>query len=561
MEFSDNISRHDIDFLSTNDSHQHITKWMMFCKELHVNRLNLTRFGWSSDYYEKLLSHASEHDCFNKHELIHVIYWISIITSICIIISNMFIIIIFLKNKHLLTITNILMLSLAFSDILIGIIFLYISIWNHILLQSKFQLDVTHYSFYSIKRSNFYLCMIFDGPVLMFCSLMSSLLSLTLIALDRFIAVVHTYRYHIILNEKRTVIVVIITWIVSFLAGILPTFRNTYKGVCQLTHLIDYDYTLFWSSACFITAAGILYMYVRILRVAYRHNRRINIQQNATKQIRCKNKTSRETTESSRKSVSASLSTNINPAFLADKQEEIKSESSVMSFTVAETSSKSSLPDFDDNRSQKSSQSSRKSVSASLSPNINPAFLEDKQEEIKSESSAMSFIVEETSSLREINDNRSLIFSQSSTQTSASVNMSQAFEEQPVQVEQLFQTPQDIETGFKITSTNKQASSGVMKSNTAQKKPKSIIKSFHENHPSFKAIKTAGIILGSFYICWMPFLIYLLAYHGHYNADYVYCLAVITQFNSLLNPLIYGFRQNEVRQAGAKLLNFTRNFN
>ncbi|KAJ8297561.1 hypothetical protein KUTeg_024092 [Tegillarca granosa] len=70
---------------------------------------------------------------------------------------------------------------------------------------------------------------------------------------------------------------------------------------------------------------------------------------------------------------------------------------------------------------------------------------------------------------------------------------------------------------------------------------------------NIKAITTTGIILGAFYICWLPFLIFLLGFQDKYDQNLtVYYLAIVTEINSLVNPVLYGFRQTDIKQAMKK---------
>lgn len=64
-----------------------------------------------------------------------------------------------------------------------------------------------------------------------------------------------------------------------------------------------------------------------------------------------------------------------------------------------------------------------------------------------------------------------------------------------------------------------------------------------------KAVKTVAIILGSFYICWLPLLIYLLAFPNYYDNFVIQCLAALALLNSAMNPIVYGLRHKIVRLA------------
>ncbi|XP_042360748.1 lysophosphatidic acid receptor 2a [Plectropomus leopardus] len=71
-------------------------------------------------------------------------------------------------------------------------------------------------------------------------------------------------------------------------------------------------------------------------------------------------------------------------------------------------------------------------------------------------------------------------------------------------------------------------------------------------------MKTISMVLGAFVICWMPGLVTLLldgllGKASHANAYEKFCL-VIAECNSLVNPIIYSLRDNEMRQTFKRIL-------
>lgn len=75
-----------------------------------------------------------------------------------------------------------------------------------------------------------------------------------------------------------------------------------------------------------------------------------------------------------------------------------------------------------------------------------------------------------------------------------------------------------------------------------------ISEKIQEIAPPIKAIKTIAVILGAFYICWLPFIIYLLTNPRKYTNFTIFCLALLALCNSLFNPLVYGFREKKLRK-------------
>ncbi|CAD5125073.1 DgyrCDS13314 [Dimorphilus gyrociliatus] len=80
-----------------------------------------------------------------------------------------------------------------------------------------------------------------------------------------------------------------------------------------------------------------------------------------------------------------------------------------------------------------------------------------------------------------------------------------------------------------------------------------ITEKIQEIAPPIKAIKTIAVILGAFYICWLPLVIYLLTNPRRYTNFSIFCLALLALCNSLFNPLVYGFRERKLRK---KVLSF-----
>ena len=72
--------------------------------------------------------------------------------------------------------------------------------------------------------------------------------------------------------------------------------------------------------------------------------------------------------------------------------------------------------------------------------------------------------------------------------------------------------------------------------------------------PSVRAVKTIAIILGTFYLCYLPLLIYILAFKNSYSNFVINVLASLALINSLLNPLIYGFKNRGIRLALTSLI-------
>ncbi|KAM6428501.1 G-protein coupled receptor 3 [Liasis olivaceus] len=63
-----------------------------------------------------------------------------------------------------------------------------------------------------------------------------------------------------------------------------------------------------------------------------------------------------------------------------------------------------------------------------------------------------------------------------------------------------------------------------------------------------KGISTLTLILGTFASCWLPFAVYCLLGDYTYPAIYTYMTVLPATYNSMINPVIYAFRNQEIQK-------------
>ncbi|KFW93680.1 G-protein coupled receptor 12, partial [Phalacrocorax carbo] len=63
-----------------------------------------------------------------------------------------------------------------------------------------------------------------------------------------------------------------------------------------------------------------------------------------------------------------------------------------------------------------------------------------------------------------------------------------------------------------------------------------------------KGIATLAVILGTFASCWLPFAVYCLLGDYSYPALYTYATLLPATYNSMINPVIYAFRNQEIQK-------------
>ncbi|XP_043922689.1 G-protein coupled receptor 6 [Protopterus annectens] len=64
-----------------------------------------------------------------------------------------------------------------------------------------------------------------------------------------------------------------------------------------------------------------------------------------------------------------------------------------------------------------------------------------------------------------------------------------------------------------------------------------------------KGVSTLAIILGTFGASWLPFAIYCLVGEYNYPAVYTYATLLPATYNSMINPIIYAYRNQEIQRS------------
>lgn len=64
-----------------------------------------------------------------------------------------------------------------------------------------------------------------------------------------------------------------------------------------------------------------------------------------------------------------------------------------------------------------------------------------------------------------------------------------------------------------------------------------------------RGVSTLALVLGTFAACWMPFTLYSLIADSTYPSIYTYATLLPATYNSMINPIIYAFRNQEIQRA------------
>ena len=173
----------------------------------------------------QLLSHLNETECAkyaHKESYKLSLFICGILLCLLILVLNSLTLITIVKTRRLHSITNILIANLSASDFLSGVAFLYPCILNLLTINALETYDSYLYTLACNIRQYYYLCLAGYSP--MITSMLSSMLTLTLLAFEKYMAILHPYLYERIVNERRYVcyLSILVTWTVSILVSALP---------------------------------------------------------------------------------------------------------------------------------------------------------------------------------------------------------------------------------------------------------------------------------------------------------------------------------------------------
>ncbi|XP_026022774.1 adenosine receptor A1-like isoform X2 [Maylandia zebra] len=195
------------------------------------------------------------------HEHMDMVY-ISIETTIALasVVGNVLVVLVVYENRALRNATFCFIVSLAMADIAVGLLVIPLAI----------VISVGYYT-------QFYTCLFLSCLILMITQ--SSIFSLLAIAIDRYLRVKIPTRYSIIVTNGRAFVAICLSWILSFLTGLVPMIgwnnrdtanrSNASEICCQFTAVIRMDYMVYFNF--FVCVAPplliMITLYVEIFRV------------------------------------------------------------------------------------------------------------------------------------------------------------------------------------------------------------------------------------------------------------------------------------------------------
>ncbi|XP_033180964.1 adenosine A2c receptor [Mastacembelus armatus] len=172
-------------------------------------------------------------------------------------------------NRKLRSVTNYFLVSLAVADICVGAIAIPCAILTDI----------------GLPRHNLYLCLLMLSVLIMFTQ--SSIFSLLAVAVERYVAIFMPFRYQILMTSQNAVLVILATWLLAFLIGLVPLMgwhkTPPESGYCFFVLVVDMTYMVYFNFfACVLMPLVIMFLiYARIFVMVKRQLRRIAAEQSS----------------------------------------------------------------------------------------------------------------------------------------------------------------------------------------------------------------------------------------------------------------------------------------
>lgn len=176
-------------------------------------------------YATSLFYNLNETECIkygHKESYKLSLFICGIILCLIILILNGLTLITIIRSRRLHSITNILIANLSISDFLSGIAFLYPCVLNLLTINALETYNSYLYTIACNIRQYYYVCLAGYSP--MITSMLSSMLTLTLLALEKYLAIVKPYMYKRFIHERKYLcyLCLVLTWSISIIVSLLP---------------------------------------------------------------------------------------------------------------------------------------------------------------------------------------------------------------------------------------------------------------------------------------------------------------------------------------------------
>ncbi|XP_033101030.1 adenosine receptor A1-like [Anneissia japonica] len=178
------------------------------------------------------------------------------------ILGNLLVMFAVYKNRHLRSVTNSFIVSLALADFLVGLV----AIPFALITNAKVSMDK-------------HLCLFLNSFIVVLTQI--SILSLLAIAVDRYFAVVSPLKYRRVANTKRALCVIIVTWVVAFIVGLVPVMGwhlEPKDSSCNFVSIIDMNYMVYFNFFGFVLPPLVIMLciYIKIFSIVRQQIKQIS---------------------------------------------------------------------------------------------------------------------------------------------------------------------------------------------------------------------------------------------------------------------------------------------
>ena len=127
-----------------------------------------------------------------------------------------------IRSRRLRTISNILIANLSLADFLAGLAFLYPCTLNLLTINALETYNSYLYAIACNVRQFYYLCLVGYSP--MITSKLTSILTLTLLATEKYMSILHPYTYERLIQDRKCLcyLCMILVWTISIFFSLLP---------------------------------------------------------------------------------------------------------------------------------------------------------------------------------------------------------------------------------------------------------------------------------------------------------------------------------------------------
>jgi hypothetical protein len=497
-----------------------------------------------------LLLNLNETECskYGKRESHKLsLFILGIILSFMILILNGLTLNTIIRNRRLHTITNILIANLSLSDFLSGCAFLYPCILNLLTINALETYNTYLYELACNIKQYYYICLVGYSPII--TSMLSSIFTLTLLASEKYIAILKPYLYETLCLYKNKLLPLLIclSWFISIIVSLLPIMgwneyhqttilnekhkiiHKSYRGFncthpqsmpCMFEKIFTLGYILLFTVICCACALTMLAIYIRIYIVARKHSKQIALQMthfsNFKKIIKKK------------KDKSCSIEERVGQEIEEGQNNSNKKLYEKVCFKTTKTTNS--------NDASTAANTNNKSTTAIIHQSISLTTYVDLSIDI-------------LNNLSDKNSTPNCLLSSSSLLSSNDEEDDD--DNNTIGKKRIEEEEEDKNNDIKTTTTTTTTTTTNDNSFEVTINTKSL-------NVSMKAMKTLLILLLGFYICWLPLIIYFLTFASQkYNNLTIYILMFVACCNSVIDPIVYAFRNREFYKA--LLLNFKRN--